>query len=73
MNPAEYLRDDESSIFRELIQTANNKEIVLNHCLTFLQLSLSLVEIKVYVKRFHKFRDGIFVGFLGWERAELMV
>ena len=64
MYSTEYLRDDKSSVFSKLVQTPHDEEIVLDHCLTFFQLGLCLVVIKVNVERLNEFSNRVFIGLL---------
>lgn len=59
MDATEGLKDKETCILNEIIKAGNQKEIIDQHCLTFPQLLLGAIKIKVDIETFQKLCDGI--------------
>ena len=62
MDSAKCLKDHETRILNEIIQTRNKEKVVKEYISAFPQLLLSSFEIKVYIQVFNEGGDRVPIG-----------
>lgn len=61
VNPTKRFKDHQSSMINKFIVATDEEEIVRENCLAFLKFLLGSVKIKVHMKTFNEFSNGILV------------